>query len=346
MKKIKKDSGIYRVPYEDKKDLDKEGKPKLKFNYYYKKTNKPVSTEDLERIKKLMIPPSYNDVWISLNPNNKIQATGIDIGGKVQYRYHIDHIQNANEKKFLRLYNFIKSMPKLNEIMDKHWKLDDYEKFKTIVVMLEIVKELHIRVGKEVYAKKNKSYGITSLKKKHVSIDEDTIRFRFKGKSNKQLSYTLHNNKIANYLESLMELEGDKLFQYKLNDKIYRVTDVDINQYIQEYMGKEFTCKDFRTYAANYHFTKSLLNETKKRKPKTIKILKGNLKKAQEDTAHYLRHTKAISKKSYVMKLLNELYLEDPEYFVKNKNKDPLNILMAIIRQFKRKLQENRKKKD
>lgn len=345
MKKIKKDSGIYRIPYEDKKDLDKEGKPKIKFNYYYKKTDKPVSDEDLERIKKLMIPPSYTDVWVSLNPDNKIQATGVDIGGKVQYRYHTDHVKKANEKKFIRLYDFIKAIPKLNDMMMKHWELNDYEKYKTIAVMLEIVKELHIRVGKEVYARKNKSYGITSLKKKHITIEGDTIKFRFKGKSNKQLSYTLHNDKIASYLKSLMKLDGEKLFQYKQDDKLYRVTDVDLNQYLQEYMGEEFTVKDFRTYAANYHFTRSLLNETKKRKPKTQKILKQNLKKAQEDTAHYLRHTKAISKKSYVMKLLNELYLEDPEYFVKNKNKDPLDVLMAIIRQFKRKIQEERKKR-
>ena len=344
MKKIKKDSGIYRISYEDKKDLDKEGKPKIKFNYYYKKTNKPITIEDLERIKKLMIPPSYTDVWVSLNPDNKLQATGIDIGGKVQYRYHTDHIKNATEKKFIRLYDFIKSIPKLNETMEKHWELDDYEKYKTIVIMLDIIKELHIRVGKEVYARKNKSYGITSLKKKHVNIDGDTIKFRFKGKSNKQLSYTLHSGKIASYLKLLMDLEGEKLFQYKIDNNIYRVTDVDLNQYIQEYMGKGFTCKDFRTYAANYHFTKSLLNETKKRKPKTQKILKQNLKKAQEDTAHYLRHTKAISKKSYVMKLLNDLYLEDPEYFIKNKNKDPLDVLMSIIRQFKKKIQEHKKK--
>ena len=137
-----------------------------------------------------------------------------------------------------------------------------------------------MRVGKECYAKTNKSYGVTSMKKSHVKIDEDKLiaKFNFKAKSNKQVQYTLENADIVKQLIPLMNLEGEKLFQYKSDTgNILRATDVDLNQYIQNYMGKDFSCKDFRTYAANFYFIKALLKETKKRNPVDKKTAKKRI---------------------------------------------------------------------
>jgi DNA topoisomerase-1 len=339
MKQKKK--GIYRVKYEDNNDFDKKGNPKVKFNYYYIDSNKIVSDEDQIRINSLGLAPAYNNVWISIDPKSKIQATGIDAKGRKQYRYHQKHVKDAGVEKFLRLYKFIKSIPKLDKSM-----LDDmnsllYSKNRTISIVLNIIKELNMRVGKECYAKTNKSYGVSSLKKSHINIDENKLiaKFNFKAKSNKQVQYTLNNHDLVKELILLMKLEGKKLFQYKTDaNNINKVSDVDLNQYIQSNMGKNFSCKDFRTYAANFYFIKALLKETKNRNPVTQKIAKKNLSLAQENTAFYLRHTKSISKKSYTMDLIRDMYMNNSDYFIQNKNKQPLTILLDLLKIFKDKI--------
>lgn len=340
--KIKK-TGIYRIKYEDKNDIDKKGNPKIKFKYYYANNNQQITLEDQERINKLGLAPAYEDVWASADPTSKIQATGIDAKGRKQYRYHPDHIKEAGDDKFIRLYKFIKAIPKLDKKIENDLKIELYSKNRTISVMLQIIQELNMRVGKECYAKTNKSYGVSSLKKSHIKINTENLvaKFNFKGKSNKQVSYTLKNDVIVKELILLLDLPGEKLFQYKSNtNNILRVTDTDMNDYIRDNMGKSFTCKDFRTYAANFYFIKALLSETKKRTPTTQKIAKKNLSNAQENTAFYLRHTKSISKKSYTMELIRNMYMTDSQYFIDNKNKKPITVLIDLLKIFK-----NNKKK-
>jgi DNA topoisomerase-1 len=348
-KQKKKKRGIYREKYEDKNDLDKKGNPKVKFKYFYIKDNQPVTDEDQIRINKLGLAPAYVDVWVSEDPKSKIQGTGIDVKGRKQYRYKQEHVKDASVNKFLRLYKFIKSIPKLDTVMENDIKSTLYSKNRAIATMLYIVKELNMRVGKECYAKTNKSYGVTSLKKSHVKIDENRLvaKFNFKAKSNKQVQYTLDNPDIVKQLIELMKLEGEKMFQFKTESgNIQRVTDVDLNQYIQENMGKEFSCKDFRTYAANFYFIKALLKETKNRNPVNQKIAKKNLSLAQENTAFYLRHTKSISKKSYTMDLIRDMYLTDSQYFIDNKNKQPLTVLIDLLKIFKEKIKGNKNEKN
>lgn len=339
--------GIYRVKFLDKQDLDKKGNPKVKFKYYYLKTDNPVTPEDQVRIDKLGIAPAYENVWVSDNPDSKIQATGIDEKGRKQYRYHSNHINNSTNEKFLRLYKFIHAIPKLEAIMDKDLEKPDYQKDKTIAIMLNVVKELNMRVGKECYAKTNKSYGVSSLKKSHVKIDDDKKRakFNFKAKSNKQVQYTLTDGTIVPMIAALMDLEGEKLFQYRSDaGNIVRVTDTDLNQYIQKHMGNGFSVKDFRTYAANFYFIKALLKETKERPPDTQKAAAANLNKAQEHTAFYLRHTKAISKKSYTMDLIRNTYMKNPGFFIENGNKRPITVLIQLLEMFADQIKADGKK--
>lgn len=307
------------------------------FKYFYISNHKEVSNKDLERINKLGIPPAWENLWVSIDPKSKIQVVGIDMKGRKQYRYHDEHILNAEKEKFLRLYDFIKALPILEKNISSHSKLDSYNKLKVITTILKIIKLTYMRVGKEQYARENKSYGISSLKKKHMVIKGDIINFNFKGKSNQRLNYTLINNDIKSHLTILGNLEGDKLFQYiDENNKIRKITDCDINDYVQEYMGKDFTVKDFRTYAANYHFLESLLNETRKRLPKNDSARKKNIVKSLKQTAKFLKHTKNISKKSYVMNFIIDMYKNDPSYFVKKKLNNIDEVLLDLLKLYKK----------
>ena len=341
----KKKKGIYRVKYEDLNDLDKKGKPKIKFNYFYIKDNIPVTDDEQIRINKLGLAPAYDDVWVSEDKHSKIQATGLDAKKRKQYRYTSLHVADAGIEKFLRLYKFIKNIPKLELAMEKDIKGPIFSKNRVICIMLKIVQKLNLRVGKEIYAKTNKSYGITSLKKSHVKINPTKLiaKFNFKAKSNKQVQYTLDDPELVKELQLLMDLDGEKMFQYKSDsNKFIKVNDIDLNSYIQTKMGKDFSVKDFRTYAANFYFIKALLKETKNRNPVNQKIAKKNISLAQVNTAHYLRHTKSISKKSYTMDIIREMYMNESDYFIQNKNKQPLTILIDLLKKFKDNIKKNK----
>jgi len=171
------------------------------------------------------------------------------------------------------------------------------------------------------------------MKKSHVKFDKDLVKFDFKGKSNQRLHYSIRSNNIKSHLQMLMKLDGEKLFQYiDENNKIKKVSDTDLNQYIQQYMGKEFTIKDFRTFGANYHFIQALLNEIKKHSNN----IKKNILNSIKITAKFLKHTKTISKKSYVMSYSIDLYTKNPEFFVSRKYYDPLRVLLDVLKLYRK----------
>lgn len=312
-------NGIYRKKIDDK------------YKYYYTKNNVEVSATDYERIYKLIIPPSWDNVWVSNDPKTAIQVIGIDSKKRKQYKYNNEHIKKSTSTKFNRLFNFIKKIPKLEKSIKKHMKLPKYEKNKIISTMLMIVKKLYLRVGKEEYAKHNKSYGISSLEKKHIKIKNDTFYLNFKGKSNQILKYKLKDKYLTNHIIELLKLKGDKIFQYVEDDKIKKISYVDLNKYVHKYMGPDFSVKDFRTYAANYYFIKSLIKITTENYPKNNVSIKKNIKKAVIQTAEYLHHTESISKKSYIMNFCVELYQTSPEFFVENKHLNINDIILKIL---------------
>jgi DNA topoisomerase-1 len=305
------------------------------FEYRYLRNSKVVSAKDQKRIDALGIPPAWKEVWVSDDSLASIQAIGLDAKGRKQYLYHHIHVAEAEQQKFLRLKDFIRAMPKLERALNRDNAAHAYTRERVIATMLTMVRLLHIRVGKEQYAKQNKSYGISSLKKQHLTIDGDTIKLRFMGKSKQRLSYSFIDKEIKAELKALLKLEGDKLFQYiDADDNIRRVTDTDLNEYIQQYMGDNFSVKDFRTYGANYHFVQELLRQTLIRSPMSAKRIKRNITEAIERTAKYLRHTKSISKKSYVMEFAVELYKNDPEFFIANKETDVNKVLLNLLEMY------------
>lgn len=313
------------------------------FVYYYIDNGKEVTQKDIERISKLKIPPNWTDVWVSRDPSSSIQAIGMDAKGRKQYKYHNVHIETVEKEKFARMYEFIKSMPKLEKIMLKHNELPIYDKNRVISLMLQMVRDYHMRVGKEVYAKKNKSYGISSLRKKHVKLEAGVIYLNFKGKSNQRLRFTIKNDFYVRSIKLLLKLDGENLFQYvnqgdENRERILKISDRDLNAYIHEHMGVDFTIKDFRTFGANWYFIKALLNETKKRRPKNRKIIKKNIVNAFRVTAKQLKHTGAVAKKSYVLNFALELYQNDPDFFIKRKDSDPGEVLLELLNLYKKKI--------
>jgi DNA topoisomerase-1 len=315
------ESGIIRVP-------DKKG-----FVYYYVKTNKSVSGSDLKRIHSLGLPPAWTNVWISGDPNTDIQAVGVDSKKRKQYRYHPEYVKRAEKHKFTKMYDFIKALPKLQETIKKHEKLDMYKKKHVIATMLRMIAKLHLRVGKDQYARQNKSYGIASLQKTHLKVLGDTIKLSFKGKSNQHHTYKLKDSSIATHLAALLKLAGPRLFQYMTKEgTIRKVDDLLINTYIQKYMGEQFSVKNFRTYAANYHFLKTLLGEINK----DNNNVKQNIINAINISAEKLGHTKAISKKSYVMQFAIDYYIKHPEFFITHKHDNIDKIMLLLVDMYRK----------
>ncbi len=313
------------------------------FEYYYIATNKVVTKKDQERINKLRIPPAWINTWISIDPKSSIQVIGLDNKNRKQYLYHQEHIAEAEKQKFINLIDFIKAMPKLNRVLKNHEKLSPYNKLRVIVTMLMLVKKLHLRVGKDQYAKTNKSYGVSSLEKRHVVIDNNKIKLRFRGKSKQILTYSLEDNVVVNHLNLLLKLEGDKLFQY-IDDHgvIRKVTDLDLNNYIQEHTSSEFSVKDFRTMASNVHFVTALMNETKKHLPVSEKVIKKNISNAITKSSSKLKHTKAVSKSSYVSNFIIEMYENDPDWFVNVRDDDPTDILLNLLQMYKKEILDDK----
>lgn len=301
--------------------------------YRHIKTKKQVNDQELTRIKALKIPPAWKHVWISGDPTTDIQVVGVDAKGRKQYRYNGNYIKMSERRKFMRMFDFIKNIPKLNKVMDQHKSLGSYNKNHVITTMIKLVQDLHFRVGKEQYAKQNNSYGVSSLNKTHIKIQGDMINFRFMGKSKQHLQYTYHNQEIANHLKILRKLPGTKLFQYlDESGNIKRITDMDLNEYIQINMGVEFTIKDFRTYAANYCFIEALLEEINFRGNTAVK---KNITNAIKVSAQKLSHTASIAKKAYIMPFMINLYIEHPEFFLTRKDDKPKTILIEVLKRYK-----------
>lgn len=302
------------------------------FKFYYIDTDEPISVEQELRIKKLGIPPAWINVIINENPLINLQATGYDAKGRKQYIYSQVHRDKVSVEKFDRLIKFIEKLPILEDQMLSDQFLDVYDENRVISTMIGIVLAYNMRVGKEVYAKENDSYGITSLRKKHVTFKKDSVIFSFKGKSNQMLKYEITNPLYVYNVRELMKLPGDYVFQYKNGNRISHVTDRDLNGYIQKYMGGQFFIKDFRTYGANLNFLEELVSI--KKLPKNKKETEQNIKQAVNSSAEKLKHTNSISKKSYVGNFFIDLYRSSPELF-NVKYDDPRILLLQFLKKYR-----------
>lgn len=289
------------------------------YKYYYSDSKKCVSDKDtLERIRKLRIPPAWKDVQVSKDPTDYLQVSGIDESGKTQYIYHPLWITLSKVQKFNRLRTFVDKLPLLIHSIkyklskyNKH-SLDDYEFLLALV--FRILYKTYSRIGNECYAEENNTYGLTTLLKTHLKFKEnDTITLTYAGKRNIIQNLEFRDPLVYKILKDLIKLPGPKLF--KTTNGIV-VRSLDMNYYLKEKMGENFTVKDFRTYASNKLFIDILS------KKNINSNLQQNVKETYKDVAEYLGHTASISKKSYVMDIIPEMYLKDPKKFMtKDTNK-------------------------
>ena len=208
----------------------------------------------LKRIHGLVIPPAWTRVWICPLANGHIQATGLDARRRKQYRYHWLWSRLRNETKFHRMYEFGKALPGLRERIEADLKSRELSREKVLATVLSLMERTYIRVGSNEYEKENGSYGLTTLKNRHVSISGDTMIFSFRGKKGIHHDIRLHNRRLARVVGQCREIPGRELFQYYDGEGARHSIDSGmVNQYIHAAVGEDFTAKDFRTWAGSLH---------------------------------------------------------------------------------------------
>tara|TARA_Y100000389_G_C17462072_1_gene522541 strand:- start:48 stop:1214 length:1167 start_codon:yes stop_codon:yes gene_type:complete len=348
-KQYEKDMGITRERLEDLPPIPltpeeiargrKPRQPRPNFRYYYVDTGLDISAEDLARINGLGIPPAYNFVWISTDANTHLQATAKDDKNRTQYRYHTKHTLKQDHKKYARVIQFMKHLPNFHSRVKTDSSKSGFSKNTVIAWMFRIMEEINIRIGNDCYAKENKSYGLSTLLINHVFLKTlkigEVIQFRFLGKSKQRHTLTLKTPEAVKFVKDLMNLRNnpdkkEALFQCRTPaGDLVRVKSDDLNTYLHQTMGNQFSCKDFRTYAANKFFLEFVRIETTRHPPTTDKQKKLNLRKALDKAAEKLGHNPSISKKSYV-KYLSDMYMENPERFA-NKNKSIDELLIELF---------------
>jgi DNA topoisomerase IB len=208
-----------------------------------------TSAASLTRIRSLAIPPAYTDVWICVNARGHLQATGRDARGRKQYRYHPGWRATRDHGKFGKLLQFGERLPRLRGSLRRHLALDGFARDKVLAVVVSLLAETMIRVGNEEYAISNRSYGLTTLRARHVAFLQGRAVFRFRGKSGQQQEVAVSNTRLVRLLRHCQQLPGQALFQYIDESGTRQPVDSGmVNDYLQEAMGENFTAKDFRTW--------------------------------------------------------------------------------------------------
>jgi DNA topoisomerase-1 len=276
---------------------------------YVDKDGQHITDDDtLARIKSLAIPPAWTDVWICPRPNGHLQATGRDAKGRKQYRYHPRWRSVRDENKYSRMIAFGRALPDLRRKVHEHLSLPGLPREKVLATLVYLLEATMIRVGNEEYARTNRSYGLTTLRDKHVQISGSQLQFQFKGKSGVQHKTTLRDPRIARIVRRSRDLPGQELFQYiDENGERCTVDSSDVNDYLRTLTGEDFTAKDFRTWSGTM-LAALALQEFEK--CDTATQAKKNVVQAIESVAKKLGNTPAICRKCYVHPAVMEGYLD------------------------------------
>lgn len=277
---------------------------------YFDSKNKQVSNKDsLERIKSLVIPPAWKNVWISESPKGHIQATGIDSKGRKQYKYHPSWRAYRSSTNFHRMEEFSKLLPRIREQVTKDLHQSKLTKEKVIATLIKIMEQTFIRIGNEEYEHDNKSYGLTTLKDKHVKIKGSKILFNFKGKSGVEHEILLTNPTLAKIVKKCQDLPGQDLFQYIDEEGVIQdIKSQDVNNYLKNITREHFTAKDYRTWGGSINAIKELErlgnfeNQTEAKK---------NVVQVVKNVASILGNRPATCKKHYIIPQIFETYYSE-----------------------------------
>jgi DNA topoisomerase-1 len=278
------------------------------FTFLDAKGNAVSDPRTLERIRKLAIPPAWTDVWICPVANGHLQATGRDARGRKQYRYHADWRNVRDETKFGRMIAFGEALPKIRERVERDLSLRGLPREKVVATVVRLLESTLIRVGNREYARQNGSFGLTTLRDGHVDIDGSKLRFEFRGKSGKDHSVEIQDRRVARIVRQCRDLPGQTLFQY-LDEagERQKITSEDVNSWLKETTGEDFTAKDFRTWGGTVLALSALLEvgmcESEKEASKAVV---DTVKRVSEE----LGNRPAICRKYYIHPVVIETFVE------------------------------------
>ena len=289
-----RDKGILRIREGDGFSyLDSKGKP-------------VVNARTIQRIESLVIPPAWEEVWISPEPNGHIQACGRDAKRRKQYIYHAKWQEIRGLAKFEKMIAFGEALPRIREQVeaDLRRRTLGYEKVMALIVRL--LEHTMIRIGNDEYARNNKSHGLTTIRDEHVDIDKEHIRFIFRGKSGKQWHVGLRDRRLAKLIRQCQELPGQDLFQYlDENGEVRDAKSEDVNRYLRDISGQDFTAKDFRTWWASVIAARSFIQIGAGDSPsQNTKRIRAVVK----EVAHLLSNTPTVCRKHYIHPGILESY--------------------------------------
>lgn len=265
---------------------------------YVTKRGSVLKEKDAERIKKLVIPPAWTEVRISHDPTSHVQAVGIDARGRKQYIYHSDWVEYNQKNKFDSMQKFGEILPTLRETINGHMRQRTLSKERILATMVWLLEHTFIRVGNKAYAKENQSYGLTTLRNKHLDIEGNTVTFSFKGKSNVYHELSIKHPRVVSTIKRCIELPGYEIFQYLDDDgKRHRIDSSDVNGYLKEISGEDLSAKDFRTWGGTTLAGDTLYKlGTSEEQVPTEKALVHAVKQVSE----HLGNTVAVCRKYYI----------------------------------------------
>jgi DNA topoisomerase-1 len=263
--------------------------------------------ETIRRIKSLAIPPAWTDVWICPDPRGHLQATGRDARGRKQYRYHPRWREVRDAVKYDRMLAFAEALPKIRLRTDRDLERPGLPRAKVLATIVRLLEETRIRIGNDEYRKENGSYGLTTLRNRHVNVIGAEVRFSFQGKSGKNHSIELHDRRMARIIRRFLEIPGQELFKHVDHDgEVKTIDSADVNEYVREITGEDFTAKDFRTWAGTIlaaRFLRESAGATNSR------AAKKQLVRAIARVADELGNTPAVAKKGYIHPAVIAAYL-------------------------------------
>jgi DNA topoisomerase-1 len=252
----------------------------------------------LARIRALAIPPAWTEVWIAADPKGHIQATGRDARRRKQYRYHPSWHEVRHETKFGRMLAFSAALPRIRRALAADLALPGLPRRKVLATVVRLLECTQIRVGNDEYARANRSYGLTTFRDRHVEVNGSTLHFEFRGKSGKPHTVDVADRRLARIVARCQAIPGEELFQYLDEDGARQTIDSgDVNDYIREIAGEEFTAKDFRTWAGTVLASEALLALGV---PSSEREAKANILAAIDKVAGQLNNTRAVCRKYYV----------------------------------------------
>jgi len=278
------------------------------FRYETRQGAKLEDAETLKRIRALAIPPAWTEVWICQKPNGHLQATGRDSRGRKQYRYHPRFRDVRESTKYHHMLAFAETLPAIRAKVRKHLALHQLTREKILATLVDLLEVTLIRVGSDEYARSNKSYGLTTLKTRHVKVDGSALRLNFVGKSGRIWNISVTDRRLSKVIRACQDLPGQELFQYVDDDGAIRnITSSDVNDYLREVCERDITAKDFRTWHGTVLAAMAL---TELQKAASQTAAKRNIRDAIQKVAARLGNTPAICRRCYVHPEILGAYIE------------------------------------